>query len=647
MASKPIDPFDSEKELRGSRRQSFLLLSLVSVVAFWRLEPLAVGLTRTADLPRWDMAKYGLAGLQLSEALRRGDLAELLGRISAMSSWPPLFPILQMPAFLAFGPEYAVPRLLVLGLYVTTLWAAFWAGTGIDPRRGNGVGLALACCLLSSPFFHLYAGLVMLEVPGALLWLLAIGAYGRALRAEEAASDDLRPWKLTALAGLALFFCKFNYGLLWLIPLAIHELYRRQGSWWASARALWRAPAALGIGPRARVAAGLWIAALAWIRLAGGIDLELFGLRLRATSIGNPVYFSTLLLLALALWRREASRRLWQRLSGVLDSRALCLLVWTLVPIGLWMLVPPHTKDFFGFVENRSSGFGFWSWQSWSFYPRALLEELAPNVRVGAGLLALGLGPVLCWRRLPPGPRMVVLSALTTAAALQWHPYKLTRFVSSLAVPLWLAASWAGIRLLDFLWQRLGARGMGTIATSAALLGLAMLAPDPADSLARRPRYTVGEEARPVLEAVTRPTEEGHEVLVLGTWNLLSPALVQWHALRRGSKPEDGQLPRVWQESRRARKEALERLRRFSEVVVIEALPSLGPGRAAEHARENRWLQPVRNELRDSGLFVLVGVEELPRAGYRVRRYRRVSSEPSSPEGASSPLSSSSRSAES
>jgi 4-amino-4-deoxy-L-arabinose transferase-like glycosyltransferase len=155
------------------------------------------------------MAKHGLAGLSLAQAMRQFDLVEFVTELNAMSTWPPAFPLLEAPFFLLFGDDYATPRCLVSVIHVVLIVAAIWAGWSVFPRRGLAVGGLTGMLLAVSPMVLVYSALVMLEVPGTTLLLLALASYLAAIDQPS----KLR-WRLAFLSATTLFFCKYNYGLI-------------------------------------------------------------------------------------------------------------------------------------------------------------------------------------------------------------------------------------------------------------------------------------------------------------------------------------------------------------------------------------------------------------------------------------------------
>ncbi len=587
----------------------------------------------TETLPQWDMAAHGVAGLRLAQALARLDLWGFVAEVNALSTWPPVFPLLETPVFLLFGSGYEVPRWLVCGLFAAAVLAAWWAGSALAGEAdGPAVGLLAAACLCASPFHQAFAALVMLEVPGTLLLLLAFGSYCRSLRGARAAAA----WRWTCIASTALFFCKYNYGLLWLLPMVASELRRRTGSWWALGSAALARLAALDPRQPWTWLLGLYLAGLIWIRVSGGIAWEILGVEVRATSIGNPVYvlYLAFMLGLLLRWPRSGAR--WRQLAARLGPRWRTFALWVALPIALWRLVPPQTKDFFGFVENRSAGMGLRSLESLLFYPRALITEYAADPRWGTVLLLLGLAPLAAWRRLDDRVRVLMLAILCSGLALWVHPYKLPRFAATLAPLVWLSAAWTVAASVRWWCERRRPPAAAAAGVSAVVLALALalLAPgvDRRRLEAQLAVRTVPATVRPVVDRLVEHSVEEEGSVLLGSWNLLSPALVEWHLRQRYPSLAETRTPGTWR--RIARSRAAEPMRRGLATrrrirrLLLAAAP--GPPTAATvgFREATAWLVPVRGALASGAGWQLHGTEDFPASGYRLEDYRRPPSPP-------------------
>lgn len=577
------------------------------------------------DLPRWDMAKYGAAGARMADRMAALDPAGLSSEINALGSWPPGFPLLQAPAFLFFGPDFGTARALVALGFGACLAALAWVALVLDRRHGLAGALLALALMTTSPLHRLFSSLVMLEIPGTLFGLLALGAYLRAVEAPWRRGW----WHLCGAATLALFFIKYNYGLLWLAPLVLMELGRRLGAgrpgemdrWLDLLVGAWRR---IDFARPWHLFLVVYLAGLVALRASGGIDTEVMGLRLRATSLGNPAFaLYALVILRAAL----APRRSWARCRGRwrrLDTPARILVAWVLVPLALWMAIPPHLKDFFGFVENRDSGLT--GATAWLFYPRVLATDYSPWPWLGGilPLLALlALTPIglrrhdhkdSSSRRRAFARRVLLVMTGLGLAAVVGHPYKLPRFLFTVLPPLWLGASLGIVGLLRWLTGGENHRRAPVVTLAAAFLATILVIPGEPQARqlaqAARPGHTVPPESLAVVEAILGASREVEgPTLVLGTWNLLSPGLLEWRAIGEGLSPEQRPIA-----ARSLGRRARASLARADQVLLLEpSAPDSLLGRAM--VDDTRGEEPLRHDVTTGSNWRLDRRLEMPAAG--------------------------------
>lgn len=596
-----------------------LAIAVLATVDVWRAA------STNPNLPQWDMAKYGASGLALADALARFDLGTFVARVWELDVWPPLFPLAEAGAFLVADDGFATPRRLVALLFFSCVLAAGWAGWEVDRPLGPGSAAATAALaaafVAASPFHHLFGALTMLEVPGTLLLLASAACAARWLATG-------RPgwWTAACTAALALFFTKFNYGLLWIVPLLSHEAWRRAGSagelarraaGWARAF-YWRRPWPLFVAAV--------LALIATIPLSGGWDFSVAGVEVRATSTGNPLYA----LFLLAVLRYAAlpgpRRRLTERLRAAPPVWRTALLVLAL-PIGLWMLWPEHTKELLGFVENRSSRLPFA--EALLFYPQVFVDRFHASPGLGLAALATALVALLRLPRLAPGRRLVTLALVFGLAALLAHPYKMPRFLSPVAPLVWLAAAAA---FTEAAWQVAlrQPRGLGrALPAAVALAALALAARAGVD----RPRleadlalHGVSPAAAPVVDAVAEAAAAAAPggSLLVGTWNFLSPGLVEWEMRRRrpgAAEPALPVLPEELADGRRDPARITERAAARVERVIVLDLPAGAPAwNPAWPPEGGRW-DGLRRALAADPRFVPVAERTFDASGYRLTVY--------------------------
>jgi hypothetical protein len=161
-----------------------------------------------------DEANHANLALRQFQDLRDGRLADFLRHSYRTGQFPFLHGWTVLPSFALFGTTLFAARVAQCAAFVVgvaaTGWAAFRASGG--DRRAAAIGASL---FAASPLLATYAGLCMLETPGAAATAVALAVFAEACR------DDVpRGWRwpaLVAAAALATYFVKLNYGL-WVAP---------------------------------------------------------------------------------------------------------------------------------------------------------------------------------------------------------------------------------------------------------------------------------------------------------------------------------------------------------------------------------------------------------------------------------------------
>jgi hypothetical protein len=594
---------------------------LLLVVAVLRIATpvmvLAVGSTR---LPQWDMAKYGVSGLRLARALQNIDPLVFLRHLNGLDVWPPVFPLLEVPAFLLAGPGYASARGLVAVLFAATIVAAFWSGLRSHRRFGVAVGALTAALVATSPMTQVFATVVMLEVPGTLLLLLAVGLYLRSLE-----TDHTRAFTLACAAATTLFFCKFNFGLIWILPMMTNEVLRAHGS---SGRQPSESLAHLGAALKRPWAAVLIVGVLVAgvIEIAGPWHFSVGGRTVSVSSAGPLLYALYALTLVGWLLRPRRSLEMARQLRAHPDPRTRSILIAIVFPVALWMVVPSHTVNFVSFLVNRSTGPPVLSLESLLFYPRVFVGEFSRSPALGVVILLLAASALRRLRGTDEAGRVLALALLISTIAAIAHPYKQPRFLFLTAALLWLSGSREAMELVARATRRAGdesQRWIAALLAGAALLAAAA-APVEADRLLRGHRqHTVGASSAEVLEAIADEASRVRASVLLGTWNHLSPWLVEWSCLRRRPAMDPDQVPRE-PTGRARRTDVLGWLTADPPelLMVLSAAPGTQP--RPGFTAETGWLEPVRRQLARDPRFDLVLREDFPTARYRLESFEPI-----------------------
>ena len=257
------------------------------------------------------------------------------------------------------------------------------------------------------------------------------------------------------------------------------------------------------------------------------------------------------------------------------------------------MLLPPHVKEFFGFVENRSSGLG-WV-ESLAFYPRVVMEQYSAAKWLGVATMLLALAGLGWLTSRDARHRLLALATLVAWLALSAHPYKLPRFVVQGAVLAGcLAAAWlltTGLRSTGLRRHRLQAAAVALgVLVAAFVLWLGIDRPF-VESQHRLRSVSVRSEA--VVDAAARVAMKGG--VVLGTWNQLSPGLVEWRAREATDLDADWRPVTTFDLDRRRRTDAVLGKLQSDPCRDVGWIRSDHPGWMAESA----WLLPVEARLRE------------------------------------------------
>jgi hypothetical protein len=467
---------------------------------------------------------------------------------------------------------------------------------------------------------QVFATVVMLEIPGILLLLIAVGLYLRSLE-----SGSARDFTLACIAATTLFFCKYNYGLIWILPMSANELLRVHGPQGRQlSESLNRLGAVLRRPWPAVLVVGLLGATI--IEIAGPWRFSLGGRAVSVSSAGPLLYALYGLTLVGWLLRPRRSIQMVRQLLARLDPRPRTMLVAIAVPVALWMVVPSHTINFVTFLVNRSAGPPVLSLESLLFYPRVFLSEYSPLPAVGIAVLFFGVFSLRRLRGADEIGRVLALALLFSAIAVVAHPYKQPRFLFLTATLLWFTGSREAVVLGARGINRFGETTRRLLASTlavAALLIAATAAVDADRLLKGHRQHTVDASTAEVLGAITGEAAQVRTSVLLGTWNHLSPWLVEWSCLQRGPSMALTQVPR--EPTRRSQRGDIRGWLAAEPpelLIVLSATPGSKP--RAGFGAETRWLEPVRRRLTHDPGFHLVSRKDFPDARYRLESFEPI-----------------------
>jgi len=479
----------------------------------------------------------------LADSIRRGDALGFLAGLNRQVTWPFVDSLFRLPAFLLLGDRTESGDLVSSALYAGTLAAVFLVGLKLHPTRGVPAACLLVAVMLLSPAYLFYGTVTMLEITGVFLLSLTLALLSRA----EPGPGERRPLEAAGLGSAALFLCKYNFGLLWLLPLGLHESTAAWPDWPAR---LGRKTSGLIRGlkrPRPfTVFVLVYVAALLGIFMTGGGEIKVGG---HAVSLRTPWHLAYYLYVVLVIrlflrWRRdpEGLRAAWRSIP----ERVRVLLATIGLPLAVWFLIPypNRVRAFFRFASNRQEAVSADALHRIGFYPQAFAHDYAPSPILGYAILALAvIPPPASKNRLDLG-RLLYLAFWIAVLATALHGYQQSRFFFVAALFVWLRAAQSFVWLIDRAMTAFIRRGaVRDAAWGAGLLALVggglALGPDLARTRAAHRAFESPAEFGAVLERITREAiQSDRPTVLLGYSNRLSTPLVSWQFSR--ARPEVG-----------------------------------------------------------------------------------------------------------
>jgi hypothetical protein len=475
-------------------------------------------------LPRWDLATHLGHGWVDYHLLATGQIPRLLWDFWLQGYWPPALSIYQIPFYLLLGAGIGSGLRSGLAAFVLTgvagcavLWRQWKAGALLPAA----IFVAL---LISSPYLLAYASLAMTETLGAFVQLVVLLCY--VLYRE---SPDPRRARWFALSLTALFFTKYNYFFLMVVPLAVHEWLERTSSWQAKRRwtVLALTTGRVLVSPAGALVA-LYSVFLVIILRTGGFEFHLLGRLISVHTIGNSGHIVFYALLA-RLWYLHHHRRIdWRRLASF-DPRVRPVLVWFALPVTIWLAAPypNHIRDFANLVINRplgeaSVGTGI------VVYLDALRTEYFYSEWILGPAIAAFVVAAIRYRRQPPWMRWLIVAIPLQSVAVALHQTRFPRFLLLTVVLLCLAASSEVGRWFASTPAR---RVAGIVAAAILALGVVAARQVVGQEGFRRvafENYTDNQTLRDAIDSIRADLDEDDRLAIVGQSNELSPALFRW-----------------------------------------------------------------------------------------------------------------------
>src|SRR4051812_12216324 len=527
MTSDRTEPED--RNLTGSRRFGITVLVIAGAVLLYtaRLVDQHTIQIVTAQrlLPRWDLATHLNQGWEDYHLLVTGQIHRLLWDLWLQGYWPPVFSLYQVPFYLSLGGRLesglrsALAAFVLTGLLGCALMWRQWRAAAVLPAA------LFVALLISSPYLLAYGSVTMTEILGAAVQLAVLLAYASYRRHPTVSAATAFAVSLTLL-----FFTKYNYFFLLVVPLVIHEwLERRTGPTGASSLDGVRRWTRVALSSPAAWLLGLYFAGLLIVVRSGGFEFYFAGQRISVHTIGNSGHVVLYLLLA-RLWYLHRHHRIpWERFVSA-DPRVRPLLIWFAIPVTIWLAspYPNHIRDFFNLVINRPLGESTVR-RGVVIYLDALRQSYFYSDWVLLCVVSVLAVAAVRYRRQSALMQWLILAIPLQFAAIALHQTRFPRFLLLSVVLLCIAAaSEVGGWFARLQWGR----AIGSLA-APIVLGVGVVA---ARTVVTQERfrniafenYTHNVTLRAALDSIRAELKPADRLAIVGQSNELSPALLRW-----------------------------------------------------------------------------------------------------------------------
>lgn len=474
-------------------------------------------------LPTWDPSAHLMDGVVFAEALRRFNPLLFLEQLSLSSYWPPLYPLIEAPVFILFGYSIKTATILMWVIALACVALLIWHQFAYRETASKLAVIPAALLFALSPAMIAYSGVIMLELPGVLFSLLASGCYAIYLSRDR---EDLAWWRYTCIATSLLFFCKYNYWVIWLGSLVTFEFFfnplLRQ-------RVLAFCHEALRQYDRRSAFNWFCVAYLAllvFVVFAGGIDTVILGQHIVFKSVlGNPIYgLIALVLVRYALFKRAELKNGWRLFFHAREPFG-TFNRYLVLPVVVWLTYPANFSTFLSFLVNQSKRDSFFSKKTLFFYPNYFVTEVTFNTFVGAAILVGFFGGLLFWRKWRSAEKFMFWFALLGYISCVIHPNYIDRYLLTVAPFMMLAGCLTWMRLLQL---ALPEKVLADL-TLAATLGVVVLVPHNSEYQSRFiQKETRSQDVFSVIDPICKVAQQNSPTNVVGFNSEMGPDLVAW-----------------------------------------------------------------------------------------------------------------------
>jgi hypothetical protein len=300
--------------------------------------------------PLWDPATHASYGWKMYFYLVQLKPLLFLSEIWSKGLWPFMFYLYQVPFYLLLGTKFEATLFSsLISFFGIGILSLILFNTYLKVSSPIKPGIFLFF-LITSPAYLGFSTLAMTESFGSLMQLIVYISYLKTL--------DIKSHKYAVLFSLsltALFFTKYNYFILVIIPIIINEYIAYTISWKLKEHFRF-----LLNNLRKALSSVTWIILLLYLIFlivifkTGGFEFYIFNQFVKVYTIGNTGYLVLYFLIIRFFWLQKRNKINYLEFLGK-DFRIKPLINYFVIPLIVWFAIPypNHIKEFFGLVVNR------------------------------------------------------------------------------------------------------------------------------------------------------------------------------------------------------------------------------------------------------------------------------------------------------
>ena len=423
------------------QKKNIILIAILTTIFLYLcielyLKTIAV-VQRQNLLPLWDPATHSLYGWELYFYLKNFNLPMFFWAIWSKGIWPFMYYLYQVPFYIFFNNKFEgalVSSVFSFGI-IGVLSSIFLRKLLINlPLIAISIFIFL---FISTPVYLAFSSLPMTEIFGVFMQLMVFTSY--LLVTDTEVSNLNKRAVLFAVSLTLLFFTKYNYFILVVVPIIINEYlsFTKTLTFKEKCNNLLMIFKNFLSGITGIVLIVYFVFLYSLI-LTDGFEFNLFSIKVSVHSIGNTGYI-VLYFLLIRFWYLNKKKKISLNKLYDKDYRIRPLIYYFVIPLLIWFAIPypNHIREFFNSVVNRNTE-GITLMSSIPFYFNILRNDYFQNDIFFFAAISIFLVALIRYKSQTRKVKWLIIASISELLLVTLHPYKDARFIFTALLPFWL-----------------------------------------------------------------------------------------------------------------------------------------------------------------------------------------------------------------